>query len=48
MLLQSVAHEQQLGDRDFVTLRHGALLQTAGGQDLNMPPLLPVKDELLN
>ena len=27
---------------EFVTMQHGALLQTANGSDKNAPPLLPV------
>lgn len=28
---------------EFLSLQHGALLQTAGGRDRNAPPLLPVQ-----
>ena len=31
-----------LAKEEFVTLQHGAMLQTEGGKDLNSPPLLPV------
>jgi hypothetical protein len=41
-LLQQVLAEQQLAPSSFVTLRHGAMLQTADGMDLNSPPLLPL------
>jgi hypothetical protein len=41
-LLQQVLAEQQLEPNSFVTLRHGAMLQTADGVDLNSPPLLPL------
>lgn len=27
---------------EFVTMQHGAMLQTANGSDQNAPPLLPV------
>lgn len=43
-LLQQVLAQQQLDASEFVTLRHGALLQTAGGVDLNSPPLLPLSE----
>jgi hypothetical protein len=43
-LLQQVLAEQQLDSSAFVTLRHGAMLQTAGGVDLNAPPLLPLDE----
>jgi hypothetical protein len=41
-LLQQVLAEQQLEPSSFVTLRHGAMLQTADGVDLNSPSLLPL------
>jgi hypothetical protein len=41
-LLQQAASEAGLAPDAFVTLQHGALLQTRDGVDANRPPLLPL------
>ena len=40
-LLVQEAAAAKLAPEEFVQLQHGAILRTAGGKDLNSPPLLP-------
>jgi hypothetical protein len=47
-LLQQVASETGLAPGAFVTLQHGAVLQTRDGKDSNSPPLLPLETSLTN
>lgn len=48
MLLQQAASEAGLGPDAFVTLQHGALLQTRDGVDSNKLQLLPLQTGLAN
>lgn len=41
-LLQQCVSEAGLDPQSFVTLQHGAMLQTRDGRDSNTPPLLPL------
>ena len=42
-LLAKEAAAAKLSPAQFVVLQHGSLLRTAGGTDLNSPPLLPTQ-----
>eukprot|EP00879_Flechtneria_rotunda_P018761 GHRR01019694.1.p1 GENE.GHRR01019694.1~~GHRR01019694.1.p1 ORF type:complete len:406 (+),score=109.99 GHRR01019694.1:100-1317(+) len=41
LLLDTLA-QQGLNPQEFITLRHGAIIQSAAGQDLNRPQTLPL------
>lgn len=47
MLLKELGEKEGLEDGEFVTLRHGAMIATANGKDLNEPLCMPVPVPIL-